>query len=63
LLSAQLGQPENQFDRINIMSNANQLSFFVFNQSGHMVQTEFEDSGFSGVVHLGIGDFFLSLGQ
>jgi len=45
------------------MSNANQLSFFVFNQSGHMIQTEFEDSGFSGVVHLGIGDFFLSLGQ
>ena len=40
--SAEVGHPEDEFDRINIGGNGNEFGFFLFNQFGDMVQSELD---------------------
>lgn len=55
-LSAELGQPEDQFDGVDVVGNDNQLSLLVFNELGDVVKTVLKDDGF-----LGFGLFTLGL--
>jgi hypothetical protein len=63
LLAAKVGHPENQFDGVNIGSDDNQLGLLVFNQGGHVVKTEFENSRAGGIISLVGFNLFLGLGQ
>jgi hypothetical protein len=42
LLSAELGQPEHEFNRVNVVGDDDQLGLLVLYQSGNVVQTELE---------------------
>jgi len=44
-LAAEGGQPNNEFDRINIVSDDDQLRLLLFNQGGDVAQAEFENLG------------------
>jgi hypothetical protein len=58
LLSAELGEPDNKLDGINVMGNHNQFGFLVFNKGGDVVKTEFDVKGFVLLV-FGLGVFIL----
>jgi len=59
--SAELGQPNDQFNWINIMGDQNEFGGFVFNQGGDVVQSEFNVHGFFGIGFLSVS-FVLSFG-
>lgn len=63
LLAAKIGHPENQFNGVNIGSDNHQLGLLVFNQGGHVVKTEFENSRAGGIISLVGFNLFLGLGQ
>lgn len=63
MLSAELGQPEDQFDGVDIGGDNHQLGLLVFDQSGHVVKTELQHAGTGGVVSLISGNLLFSLGQ
>lgn len=46
LLSAESRKVDHQFDWVNIMSHHDKLGFALFNELGHMVQTELDNNGF-----------------
>lgn len=52
-LSAEGGEPDDEFDGVNVVSNDNKLGFFVLNELGDMIQAELD------VVWLGVLDLFL----
>lgn len=41
LLSAELWEPDNSFDGINVMGNHNQFSLLFFDESGDIVKSKF----------------------
>ena len=45
LFSAELGQPEHELNGVDVVGNDDQLGLLVFDQSGHVVQTELEHLG------------------
>jgi len=62
LFSTELGQPKDEFDGVDVMGNKNQFGFFVFNEGGHVVKSEFKNNGFFGFLGgssrgLGVGGF------
>ncbi len=45
-LAAESGKEDDQFNRVNVVRNNNELSLLSFNQSGNMVQTVFDINWF-----------------
>ena len=41
-LFAELGKPDNEFDGFDVVGNDNQLSLFVFDEFGDVVQTKLQ---------------------
>ena len=52
-LSAEVGEPNNKFDGIDVVSNHNQFSLLFLNKFGNMVETELN------VIRLGVFNLFL----
>lgn len=50
---AELGQPDNHFERLDVVGNDDQLGLLVLDEFGHVVETELEVEG------LGVLDFLL----
>jgi hypothetical protein len=56
-LSAEVGEPDNKFDGIDVVSNHNKLGLLFLNKFGDMVKTELN------VVRLGVFNLFLFIMQ
>jgi len=53
LLSAESREEDHQLDGVDVVSNDNQLSLLLFNEGGHVVETELEMNGLLSLLVLG----------
>jgi len=56
-VSAEVGEPHNQFNGINVVGNNDELRLFLFNESGHVVESALEElwlGGFGSLLRFSI---------
>jgi hypothetical protein len=49
LVAAEVGEPDNEFDRVNVVSNHNKFRLTLLNESGDVVQATLQELGFGSL--------------